>query len=163
MADLDWIRELVKSEQRMEETGLVEVQSGDAERILLEQETVRFLEELKQEFVDAASAFNHLKASAIGRIKIYGVAQTAADFMLFRNGFKMIFSQSNPGQIRVKFNFIGTNFIPNEQDTASIEEDLIDSAWGPFQELSWLYQGQEFKSKALVKFYLSKFIRESAG
>ncbi len=88
MEKISWIKELVKAEQQMEESGLVDMTFGfDAERVLV-QETIQFLMQLKTEFVDASSSFNELKPSALGRIKIYGIAKTHADFMLFRNGFK---------------------------------------------------------------------------
>ena len=92
MEKISWIKELVKAEQQMEESGLVDMSFGfDTDRILVN-ETVQFLLALKTEFVDSSTSFNELKPSALGRIKIYGIAKTHADFMLFRNGFKMIFS-----------------------------------------------------------------------
>ncbi|PIS11572.1 MAG: hypothetical protein COT73_03240, partial [Bdellovibrio sp. CG10_big_fil_rev_8_21_14_0_10_47_8] len=81
----------------MEETGLVDMGTGSDDSKFLTNETLRYLQQLKNEFIEAASAFNELKASPLGRIKIYGIAKTHADFMLFRNGFKMIFSMRAPG------------------------------------------------------------------
>ncbi|MFS4458377.1 hypothetical protein [Bdellovibrio sp. HCB2-146] len=170
MEKISWIKELVKAEQQMEESGLVDMSFGfDTDKILVS-ETVQFLLALKTEFVDAATSFNELKPSALGRIKIYGIAKTHADFMLFRNGFKMIFSLKAPGQIAVRFNFIGTNYIPapgsieSSTQVASnvMDEHVVEAKWGAFGELMWTYQGLPVKLEYMVRHYLTLFIKESS-
>lgn len=168
MEKISWIKELVKAEQQMEESGLVDMSFGfDPERVLVT-ETIQFLLALKTEFVDASSSFNELKSSALGRIKIYGIAKTHADFMLFRNGFKMIFALKAPGQISVRFNFIGTNYIPTPGSETSaaaanvMEEHIIEAKWGAFGELMWTYQNLPVKLEYMVRHYLTLFIKESS-
>ncbi len=173
MEKVSWIKDLVKAEQQMEESGLVDMSFGfDPERVLVT-ESIQFLLTLKTEFVDASTSFNELKPSALGRIKIYGIAKTHADFMLFRNGFKMIFSLKAPGQISVRFNFIGTNYIPtpgvtNEASSATnananvMEENVVEARWAAFEELIWTYKGQPVKLEFMVRHYLTQFIRESS-
>lgn len=172
MEKISWIKELVKAEQQMEESGLVDMSFGfDPERVLVT-ETVQFLQSLKTEFVDSSTTFNELKPSALGRIKIYGIAKTHADFMLFRNGFKMIFSLKAPGQISVRFNFIGTNYLPTTPgggmdatpaaNANVMDEHIVEAKWGAFEELSWTFKGQPIKLEYMVRHYLSQFIKESA-
>jgi hypothetical protein len=166
---VSWIKELVKAEQQMEESGIVEMNYNVDKDRLLTHATLQFLLNLKNDFVDVSNAFNELKTTPIGRIKIYGVAKTHADFMLFRNGFKMIFSLKAPGQIAVRFNFIGTQFLsgPNPHDNNPTAKDLmgehlIEAKFGAFDEIIWTYQGQSFKPESMVRFYMSLFTRESA-
>jgi len=172
MEKISWIKDLVKAEQQMEESGLVDMSFGfDPERVLVT-ETIQFLLALKTEFVDSSSTFNELKPSALGRIKIYGIAKTHADFMLFRNGFKMIFSMKAPGQISVRFNFIGTNYIPTPGATTAesagaananvMDENIIEARWAAFEELIWTYKGQTVKLEFMVRHYMTQFIRESS-
>lgn len=168
MEKISWIKELVKAEQQMEESGLVDMSFGfDAEKILIN-DTIQFLLAMKTEFVDASTSFNELKPSALGRIKIYGIAKTHADFMLFRNGFKMIFSLKAPGQISIRFNFIGTNYIPTpgaeatQAATNVMDEHIIEAKWGAFGEVIWTYQNQPLKLEYLVRHYLTLFIKESS-
>ncbi len=169
MEKAHWIRDLIKAEEQMEESGIVDFTAGfDADRTLA-QDSIEFLNELKTDFVDAASSFNELKASTLGRVKIYGIAKTHADFMLFRNGFKMIFSMLKPGLISIRFNFIGSNFIPQPGTSAMqnaatplMEENLIEAKWGAFGELIWVYQGQSINRMHLVRHYMTLFIKESA-
>lgn len=163
MSDTEWIRELIKTEHMLEESGLVEVQPEPHSAEQLKNATLEFMAELKSRFIEAATLFNELKASALGRVKIYGVAKTESDFMLFRNGFKMIFSTPTPGIIQIRFNFINSNYIPdrNTQDTVAFEQETLEFEWGPFAEVKWLYKGQVFNKDALVRYYMSQFIRES--
>jgi hypothetical protein len=169
METISWIKELVKAEQQMEESGLVDMSFGfDTDRILVN-ETVQFLLALKTEFVDTSTTFNELKPSALGRIKIYGIAKTHADFMLFRNGFKMIFALKSPGQIAIRFNFIGTNYIPAPGSLEAIQasqnvmdEHIVEAKWGAFGELAWTYQGLPVKMEYMVRHYMTLFIKESS-
>lgn len=168
MEKISWIKELVKAEQQMEESGLVDMSFGFEPEKILVTETVQFLLGLKTEFVDASSTFNELKPSALGRIKIYGIAKTHADFMLFRNGFKMIFALKDPGHISVRFNFIGSNYIPtpgveaHAAATNVMDEHIIEAKWGAFGEIVWTYQGLPIKMEYMVRHYLTQFIKESS-
>jgi hypothetical protein len=136
----------------------------DSDR-LMEEETARFLERLKENFVDYASAFNQMKGVSIGNIKIYGIANTRADFMLFRNGLKLIFAMKRPGVVAVRVSQAG-GFFPGAQPTetaAAAEEDTIEAQWGAFNELFWTHRKMQIHdSENMVRFYLSRFIRESA-
>ncbi len=168
---LGWIKELVRAEQRMEESGVIEFGPAFDPAQILVSESVAFMNELKVIFVDAASAFNQLKGSSLGRVKIYGIANTHADFMLFRNGFKLIFSLKEPGAVSVRFHYVGAGFqqqgaamAPGGGAVASHvgEEDLLIARWGAFGDLNWTYQEQAIKTDYLVRYYLTRFVRESA-
>ena len=177
MDRFSWIRDLVQLEERMEETGMVEMNLGfDTERMLA-LESLRFMEQLKESMIDATNTFNEMKSLPLGRIKIYGIAKTQADFMLFRNGFKMIFTLKQPGIVGIRFNFLGPNqylsqipqsmgkegtAIANAGATSLMEENLLIAKRGAFQELVWTFQDQPLNLGAMVRYHLSLFIRESA-
>lgn len=173
MEKIGWIKDLVKAEQQMEESGMVDMSFGYDVETSLVQDSVQFLLALKTEFVDASSSFNELKPSPLGRIKIYGIAKTHADFMLFRNGFKMIFSLKSPGHLSIRFNFIGTSYIPTQsavpggqndlQNSVNImEEHSVDAKMGAFGEIIWTHQGHPVKLEYMVRHYMTVFIRESS-
>ena len=164
MDKLSWIKDLVQAEQQMEESGMIDFTAGFDPQKLLSEESLDFLNDLKVCFVDSVTTFNQLKASPMGRIKVYGISNTEADFMLFRNGFKLIFAMKSPGHIAIKFHYVGANFIPNsgpEQGTEQGEDQLI-AKWGPFGDLVWTYNDQSLKLDFLVRYYLSRFVKESA-
>ena len=159
-----WIQELIKAEEQAEQTGIIDNSFHLDQDHILATESLQFLLRLKAEFTEALSAFNELKPGPLGRIKIYGIAKTHADFMLFRNGFKMIFSMKQAGQIIIRFNFIGAGFIPGTeaaQGTSLMDDTIIESQFAPFGEVKWTYQGKEFSETKMVQYYLSHFIRVS--
>lgn len=162
-----WIRELVSADEQLEKAVMIDMNLGlDTQRILVN-DTIQFLLSLKTDFAEAAAAFNELKPSVLGRIKIYGIAKTHADFMLFRNGYKMIFSIKSAGVISIRFHYVGNMAIPqpngqNEKVTIVMEEELLEAKWGAFEEVVWNYKGQSFKPHYLVRHYLTAFIKESA-
>lgn len=168
---LGWIKDLVRAEQRMEESGVIDFGAGfDPAQILLT-ESVGFMNELKTTFVDAASAFNQLKGSALCRVKIYGIANTHSDFMLFRNGFKLIFSLKEPGAVSIRFHYVGAGFQTagtplspgaGAQAMTVGEEDLLIARWGAFGDLNWTFHEQPIKNEYLVRYYMTRFVRESA-
>lgn len=161
-----WIRELVSADEQIEKSVMIDMNLGlDTQRILVN-ETIAFLLRLKTDFAEAAANFNELKPSALGRIKIYGIAKTHADFMLFRNGYKMIFSIKNAGLIGIRFHYVGNMAIPQPQQKENItivmEEQLLESKWGAFEEVLWAYKGLSFKPEFLIRHYMTSFIKESS-
>ena len=159
MDKIQWIRDLVLSEQQMEESGIVDMKAGFDPEQLLESQSLDFLTDLKAAFVESAAAFNQMKGSTLGQIKIYGISRTKADFMLFRNGFKLIFALKEPGLLSIRFQMAGTSLTPGP---APSNEDLIQAHWGAFGDLIWQYEDLPVKNEYLVRYYLTRFIRESA-
>lgn len=165
MDKISWIKDLVRAEQEMEESGMIDFTAGFDPQKLLSEESLHFLNDLKVSFVDAVTNFNQMKGSPMGRIKIYGISNTEADFMLFRNGFKLIFSLKKPGTLSIKFHYVGASFVPGAQTKESevdTGEELLIAKWGPFGDLVWTYNDQALKIDFLVRYYLSRFIKESA-
>lgn len=161
-----WIRELVSADEQLEKSVMIDMNLGlDTQRILVN-ESIQFLLRLKHEFADSAAKFNEMKPTVLGRIKVYGIAKTHADFMLFRNGYKMIFSIKAAGVISVRFHYVGNIAIPQphtkEQVTVVMEEQLIEAKWGAFEEVLWTFKNQPFKNQFLVRHYLTLFIKDSA-
>jgi hypothetical protein len=164
----DWVRDLVKSEEQMETAGIVDLdQQCDIEKFLI-RETSNVLQYFKNEIVEASQIFNSLRTSQIGKIKIYNIAKTSCDFMVFRNGYKMIFSMKKPGMIAIRFNFIG-GLIDAANPTVSaasaqsaIEENVIEAKIGSFGDISWTHKGQTIKLATAVKHHFTVFIRESS-
>ncbi len=165
MDKITWIKDLVRAEQDMEESGMIDFNAGFDPQKLLAEESLHFLNDLKVSFVDTVTTFNQLKSSPLGRIKVYGISNTEADFMLFRNGFKLIFALKRPGLISIRFLYVGATFVPgapsNDKEVDPSEDQLV-AKWGPFGDLVWTYNDQSLKIDFLVRYYMSRFIKESA-
>jgi len=151
-----WIKDLVTADQQMEVAGVVDFGCGEDPALLLEDASVDFLQDLKLEFLKVISAFNQLSGSTIGPIRVYSIAKTKADFMLFRNGAKLIFSLQNGGGVVVA-----------HQMGSISDEELSRHCLTPepiaFGQLRWTYQGHIVETDYLIKFYMSQFVRASAG
>ena len=164
MRNVDWVKDLVESERRMEETGMIDLGSGTDEGKRIAQMTQDFLREIRELFSDYASAFNNMKNAPLGAIKIYGISNTPADFMLFRNGFKLLFTALAPGRIAIGLHHqtsqlpIGASASPNNPSS----DGIIEAVFGAFGEVFWTYNGAKVNSDALVRYYLTRFVKESA-
>lgn len=164
MNSLDWIKELVRAEQQMEEAGVVDMTAGFDPRHELEEATIDFLMDLKLAFVEVSSAFNQMKGSGLGHIKIYGISKTKADFMLFRNGYKLIFGLKEPGKIQIFQTATNPQFLfqnPGEDKGSNPDAQILSAEWGPFGQLTWAYNGQAINMDYLVRYYLSRFVKDS--
>ena len=165
---MDWIKDLVSAERKIEETGMLDISTGFDDKNL-KQETTKFLLDIKNLFIDSASVFNQMRGLTVGGVKIYGISNTDSDFMLFRNGYKLLFSMKNPGAIRICFSYQTTSIMPKDpkdgqtsklQDTTN--EDILEAKWGSFGQLQWTHRNQTVDISYLVRYYLSRFIKESA-
>lgn len=163
----EWIKDLVRAEQQMEESGVVDFSAGFDPEKNLNFETLAFLSKIKEQFIEAASAFNQMKGAAFGGIKVYGIAKTESDFMLFRNGFKLIFSKRQAGSIAISFQYQGAGFVPGASAVEKIadslmNEDKLEARWGAFGEIIWTHKELPVNADYMVRYYLSRFIKESA-
>lgn len=147
----------------MEEAGVVDMEAGFDPSRQLEEDTVEFINDLKAGFVEAAGAFNQLKGATHGQLRIYGISKTKADFMLFRNGYKLIFSMRQPGHISVTYSNAGANYVPGTgiQDDGD-PKDLLKATWGAFGELVWTYNEHPINVDYLIRYYMSRFVKDSA-
>ena len=169
MENLEWIKDLARDEQKMEETGMVDFGTTLEPQRQLKLLTVDFLRNLKEDFVDYATVFNKLRGTTYNSIKIYGISNTEADFMLFRNGYKLIFTMKEPGALAIRLYIQPPSLViskdegePGTQEAQRAQIDTIQASWGPFGELHWIYNGAKVNEKQLVKFYMQRFVRESA-
>jgi hypothetical protein len=159
---LSWIKELVLAEQQMEEAGVVDMEAGFDPGRQLEEATVEFINDLKAAFVEAASAFNSLKGSTLGHLRIYGISKTKADFMLFRNGYKLIFSLRQAGLITVAHSSAGAHYVPGTAKEENTPTDVLRATWGAFGQLQWTYNDHPINIDYLVRYYMSRFVKDSA-
>jgi hypothetical protein len=158
-----WLKELIDYELQREQSGVIGQTFGQELDNQIAESTLEFTSELKQEFQDAVDIFNDLSQSNMTKIKLYTIAKTHGDFMLFRNGFKLIFAIKQPGQISVRLNFMATQSptaIAAKEKTIAAE-DIIEIKQGVFGELYWAFKGQRINMQYLIRHYMTRFINES--
>ncbi len=165
-----WIRELAKIEQQMEESGVVDAHFAQDFERRLSLETHQLIQKIREEITEYATLFNEYKNSPVGRLKIYGIANTYVDFMLFRNGYKMVFSAKSPGVISIRFNFLAPSgnlvALPSGGIQATngpaMEEILLEAKPGAFEAIHWFTQDQKVEKSEVAKYHFTLFVRESS-
>ena len=164
MEKLSWIKELVVAEQQMEDAGVVDMEAGFDPNRQVDEATYDFITDLKAIFVEAAAAFPQLPASTLGQIRIYGISKTKADFMLFRNGYKLIFTVRQPGTIVVSYSSAVAQYVPGSpvKPDEGKAADLLRASWGAFGQLIWTYNDHSINMDYLVRYYMSRFVKDSA-
>jgi hypothetical protein len=169
MEKIRWIQELVHAESLIENEGIVETVEELSPEEALIQESVQFLVQLKNEFQDAMTAFNELKGDVPGLVKLYGIAKTHSDFMLFRHGYKLVVNLKSPGVISIRVNFVPSSYIPSASTVSPQtfkekmigEETLLEARLGAFGELHWVYDNIPLKIEYVVKYFFTLFTKES--
>lgn len=162
-----WIENLALEEINMEESGIINVNEHLNPMHMLEEASIEFMENIRELFEIYATKFNEYRS---GRdqsrcIKIFKISNTVNDFMLFRNSLKLVvarriadvitigFLSNSGGLFAARLNF-------EAGSTNQIHE--IKANVGPFNNISWKFQGENVNLDALVKHYLTEFIKHSA-
>lgn len=164
-----WLHDLARAEVHPEAERLLGLGGGLDPHQLAEESTIQFLMELREKFTEHSRVFNSY-SEAGGRfqeVKIFSVAQTPADFMVFRNQIKLVISNSAHGVVtiafanhnRSAFSFDGHNPDQGQAQLPSGQELLANV--GPFRDIQWMFQGQEINPDKVAKFYFAEFIRST--
>ena len=160
-----WIKDLASQELNIEASHYSAFSTDiNPSQNELAEHSLEFLKQLKTAFTAHFAVFNHIKSFS-SSVKIYGIADTKADFMLFRKGHKLIFSLKEPGLITVRMKFNDHKLIPGTlAGESAVEEpaDLIKGEWGAFNELKWTYNNQAINIDYLLKYYMTYFVKNSA-
>ncbi|MGH1467755.1 MAG: hypothetical protein ACRBBP_02610 [Bdellovibrionales bacterium] len=162
--NIEWIQELIRNEQQMETSGLIDFSPVVNKDHIILSSSIEFLKNLKSQFIANADIFNQLKGSSNGLIKVYGIAKTHADFMVFRNGYKLVFNMLHPGKIQITFHHMSSPFLgssSSNSNPAVIPDGTIEAAWGAFNEIRWVSDKKPVNADHLVKFYLRTFVQNS--
>jgi len=134
---------------------------------LVEESSIQFMSELKEHFTEYARLFNAYSdnSTRFQDIKVYSIAQTTADFMLFRNQVKLVVSNAGHGVIQISFaQHVRGNFAVNGQEQKSSDQVISNPSWtqssqellaqlGPFRDVFWSFQGEKVIPEQVAKFY----------
>src|SRR5690606_18887245 len=87
---------------------------------------------------------------------------TAADFMVYRNQVKLVFSNSAQGVIQISFARHQRSTYSVDGNTraeiqgADAPHELI-AQMGPFREVFWTFQSREVEAEQVARFYFTEF------
>ena len=163
-----WIHDLAKAELHPEAEALLQLGKDLDPQQLVEESSLEFLTELKASFVDYLHTFNAYSESGqkFAELKIYGIAQTAADFMIFRNQIKLLVSNTAHGVISFSFSRHVRGGVSVDGRADSSHQDLgqpqdLVAQVGPFRDVYWTFQGEKVTAQQVARFYFSEFVRTS--
>ncbi len=169
-----WIHELARGEIHPDADRLLQLGKSFDPQQLVEESSIDFLTELRECFNEYARVFNAYSegGSKFQEIKVYSLAQTAADFMVFRNQVKLVIANTAHGVIQLSFSqhvrgtlavdgqvqaIAGTSAVAGaEVDGKS--HDLLAQV-GPFRDVFWTFQGEKISPEQVAKFYFAEFAR----
>jgi hypothetical protein len=165
-----WIHELARAEVHPDAERLLQLGRSFDPQQLVEESTIDFLSELREHFTEHARVFNAFaeNGTKFQEIKVYSVAQTAADFMIFRNQIKLVISNAAHGVIQIAFaqhvrgtiNVDGQMVQAPQQQAGNQSQDLLAQV-GPFRDIYWTFQGEKVTPEQVAKFYFSEFARST--
>jgi hypothetical protein len=166
-----WIHELARGETHPEMDRLLQAHGSDPQQ-LVEESTIQFLSEMRESFNEYAKVFNVYSEAGtkFQEIKIYNLAGTAADFMVFRNQIKLTVSNSAHGVIQAQFSqhvrgALAVDGQVHGQNGASLNGTTdgrggeLQAQVGPFRDVYWTFQDQRVSPEQVAKFYFTEFVR----
>ena len=162
-----WIENLAFDELNMDEAGVVNFNEHLDPNNLLEEESISFMNQIRDLFEVYITKFNHCRGGQAGaQIKIFKISNTINDFMLFRNSLRLIFSRKTPSLITIGLIVNGKDLyaprMPGQMETSEYSCHEIVAAIGPFNKISWKFQGETIDKQSMVRHYLEEFIKNSA-
>jgi len=164
----EWIESLALEEINMDESGIVNINGHLNPEVLLDEESIKFMNNLRDLFEAYITRFNQCrgKSNSPFSIKFLKISGTVNDFMLFRNSMRLIIA-------RKSFDQISIGFLANGKDVYGARMSFNDSFGstniheirahlGPFNKVTWRFNNEPVDLEALVRFYLTEFIVTSA-
>ncbi|MEO5666622.1 MAG: hypothetical protein ABIR96_01050 [Bdellovibrionota bacterium] len=154
---MPWAAELAHTERRMERLGEVEYSTSFKKQEMLKTQTSEFMAVLRHEFARQIETFNEARQSGAQAVHLYRITNTEQDFMLFRNGVKLVVSGQRSGRVLFAFNqFLGQIYTSTQNPNFELE-----AQWNAFEQLVWTYRNDRVQLQDIIRFFLSEFIRQS--
>ncbi|MCT4642606.1 MAG: hypothetical protein N4A33_09960 [Bacteriovoracaceae bacterium] len=166
-ANTTWIENLALDEINMEESGVINFNEHLNPMALLEDSSIKIMEQLKDKFEACLTKFNQFRGERHNPklIKIFKISNTVNDFMLYRNSLKLVVARRSADVITIGFLSNSGNLFSarmNYESVASNKVHEIKAHVGAFNEINWKFQGENINMNALVRHYMTEFIKASA-
>ncbi len=158
-----WIHDLTRVEISPEAEALYQLNRTAAPNQAIEESTVDFLTDLRAYFQEYVRAFNSFSEAGkkFSEIKIFNLTQGAADFMLYRNGVKLIVANTAHGVIQFSYDQHASANIANKTDLLIPQPEEILAQMGAFGVIRWTYRSESVESDQVSKHFFSEFVRTS--
>lgn len=162
-----WIENLALDELNMDESGVVHFDDHLNVEQMLEESSLDIMNTVRDMVEVYVSRFNQYRGSnaQTSQIKIFKISNTVNDFMLFRNSLKLVFARKSFDVITVGFlsntGGLYSARLNNETPAVNMAHE-IRAHVGPFNKITWRFQGEPVDLESLVRHYLTEFVKHSA-
>ncbi len=155
-----WIHEIARAEASPEAEALYQLNQTTAPQQAIEESTVDFLSDLRAYFQEYLRIFNSLSDAGrkYSEIKIFNLTQGAADFMLYRNGIKLIVANTTHGVIQISYDKHMVGGTTPESALVPQSEELL-AQLGAFGTVYWTYRSEKVQSDQVAKHFFGEFTR----
>lgn len=162
-----WLSELAKAEVHPEAERILGALGGshfDPEQ-RVEESAIEFLAQVRDHLSEFAKIFNAHSDGGVRfqEIKIYSIANSASDFMVFRNQIKLVFSHAAHGILHIVFAqhhhrapAVGGE---GQQAGSDGQSQELHAQIGAFRDVHWTYQGERVTPEQVAQFYFAEFAR----
>ncbi len=178
-----WLHELAKAEVHPDAEKILQIGNPTDPQQKVEESTIRFLNQLRQKFVDFAKILNGYSdgSAKFQEVKIYSVAHTPADFMIYRNQVKLVVSNAAHGVIQLTFqqHYRGTLAVDGASASAeaasasaagnaAVSADSVFAARpiaevvariGALRNVTWTFDGEMVSPDEVARYYFAEFVR----
>ena len=161
-----WIENLALEEINMEQSGVINFSDHLNPSFHLEESSIEMMNKLRDLVEIYTHKFNEYRGNSNSEIKIFKIANTVNDFMVFRNSLRLIFARRSDDLINIGFLANGKDIFSARTDSSEqhgpTQLHEIRAHIGPFNKISWKYQNEEIELNSLVKHYITEFVKLSA-
>lgn len=169
-SETGWIHDLARAEVHPDAERLLQLGRSQDPQVLVEESAIAFLTELREQIQDYARVFNAYSEGGVRfqEVKVYPLAQSAADFMIYRNQVKLVVAHAAHGVIQISYAQHKTGGLAVDGRSADLSakksaqetQDLLAQV-GPFREVYWTYQGEKVAPEQVGKYIFGEFTRMS--
>lgn len=161
--DGHWLKRLVENENELLRTGSGDFISHQDHRKVVEEATLEFMAELKEEFLGCVDLFNSYRGGSHlpNSVKLFNISNTQSDFIIFRNTLKLVISNPALGVINFSFVNRANTFTKAPVKTKKEGYDLIAQLY-PFNDLAWTFHGERIRVESMVRYLFTEFVKSSA-
>jgi len=154
-----WIHEIARAEASPEAEALYNLTAGAGPQQAIEESTVDFLTDLRAYCQEYIRVFNSLSEGGkkFAEIKIFNLTQGAADFMLYRNGIKIIMANTTHGAIQISYDRHQTG--SNSAMSTMPDAEEILAHVGAFGKVYWMYRSEKVESEQVGRHFFGEFTR----
>ncbi len=152
-----WASQLAFHERRLEKEGTVDYGLPFKRQEMLGEKTKEFGRLLQATFRKQIELFNQSRKSPAHSIHIYKISRSDEDFLIYRNGIKLIISSQRAGRITLSFN----QYLAPNSRSESLGHVELEAVWGPFDQLYWSYKGERVQLMDIVRYFLSELAFQS--